>query len=167
MRQMMIGITFSCLASGLLATTACGGPATSGMSAGSSSSALGSEAEDAVADGGAAVDAAGPSTCGAFTVPVLPNAPPHVCALSPSDIACDTDVDCKVMTVSHCGCFAQAYGVNAGSTARCIPPPCALPPPGHECTSRGYDTQDCSQASTSSDVGVACIGHVCSTFAKP
>jgi hypothetical protein len=164
MRQMMIRITFSCFTSALLATAGCGAPV---GSATSSASALSSEADDAVTDGGLAADAAGPNTCSAFTVPVVPNAPAHVCALSPADIACDADADCKVMVVSHCGCFEQAYGVNAASTARCIPPPCAAPLPGHACTSRGYDTQDCSETPSYADVGVACIGHVCSTFTKP
>jgi hypothetical protein len=164
MRRMMTRITLSCFTSSLLAAAACGAPVESATSSGS---ALSSGADDAVPGSGLAADAAAPNTCGAFTVPVVPNAPPHVCALSPADVSCDADADCKVMVVGHCGCFDQAYGVNGASTARCIPPPCAPPLPGHACTSRGYDTQDCSETTALADVGVACIGHVCSTFAKP
>jgi len=104
-----------------------------------------------------------PPNCG--VVPD-PDATPGTCEASPADLACNTASDCKVILVGHCGCFLDAYAVNVASDVSCPMPPCAPPPPGSGgCTTSGYDTEDCNSVSSFDNVGVACVGHVCRTFA--
>jgi hypothetical protein len=94
------------------------------------------------------------------------DAAPRTCAFTPADVACDSDSDCTVYQVVGCGCFDAVVGVNASSTAQCLPPPCP-PPMSNQCSpyGSGLTTQTCENVSQLSDVAVACVQHVCATYA--
>ncbi len=120
-------------------------------------------ATDALVDSGTAtsLDACGTS------VPLVPDAAPHTCALTPADVACNVDSDCTVLNVEHCGCTSQAYGVSTSADVSCPAPPCVptLPDAGG-CAVTGVVTEDCQIAPTLADVGVQCVNHQCVTDVK-
>jgi hypothetical protein len=101
--------------------------------------------------------------CAATAVDLVPDAAPGTCALTPADVACNTASDCKVLLRLDCDCYVPAVGVNVGSTAECLPPPCP-PPAGEGCESTGYIAQDCAMVGSSNLVSVGCVDHQCRTF---
>jgi hypothetical protein len=102
-----------------------------------------------------------PVSCAQFTFVLQPDAAPNTCAVSPADVACNTNSDCSTY-VWGCGCIEEVYGVNTSSTVRCTWPPCPL------CSSAdasGYYTEDCKLVSELQNVAVACVNGQCMTYA--
>ena len=103
------------------------------------------------------------ASCGVEPLVLDPDATPGTCEISPADVACDAPSDCTLLVVTYCGCFDDVYGVSTTSTARCTPPPCPPPAPGG-CPASGFLAQDCSQATSLSQLSVKCVDHVCRSF---
>jgi hypothetical protein len=146
----------------------------SGSSSGSNSggSSGSGSGDDSGGDGDSASPADGeipdasPGSCGPFASADDPDGAPGMCGITPADVACTTDADCTSYSVARCGCVDPVYGVNKASTAGCIPPPCT--PPIQACApdASGLETEDCQLVQDPTQVGVACVNHQCTTFAR-
>jgi hypothetical protein len=102
--------------------------------------------------------------CAATDVDLVSDASPGTCQLSPADVACTADSDCKVLLRLGCSCYVPAVGVNTSSTAECPPPPCPPSPGEGGCDGTGFIAQDCTMVGSSNLVGARCVEHQCRTF---
>lgn len=102
--------------------------------------------------------------CAVTEVELVADAAPGTCAVTPADVACNADTDCKVLLRLGCECYVPAVGVNQSSTAVCPPPPCPPPQGNGGCDGTGYIAQDCAMVGSSNLVGVGCVDHQCRTF---
>ncbi len=142
-----------------LAWVACGGSGSSETSdAGSSSSGGPDSGTDASFD---ALTPDAFADC-AWSLVLDPDAAPNTCAVTPADVACNTNADCTSFVRNMCSCPVPIYGVNTANTVLCIPPPCVLLPPGDGGCQGPYETQDCK---VTQNVAVACVNHQCMTYA--
>jgi hypothetical protein len=162
----------------LVCALGCGGRASktsAGMSSGtvaesgsSSGSDVGSGSTQE-SDGGTIVapDAETPSafpvTCPQYTFALDSDAPANTCAITPADIACNSNADCTTyIDNSGCaagalpGCYEPIYGVNMTNTIKCSAPRPVRAP--------GLYTQDCALVPGLQNVTVACVNHQCLSF---
>ena len=85
-----------------------------------------------------------------------------LCSVTPADIACDVDSDCRTLLVPGCGAVAPIIGVNVHRAVGCSLPKCA-PPPDGGCFQCEFEAQDCRATPDPGSVGVHCILHQCRT----
>lgn len=91
------------------------------------------------------------------------------CSLTPADVACNDNTDCKLFSVPGC-CGHSVIGVNQSSFPRCGIPAC---PPGVRCGSAaaGVPFESCgvwtppdSGGDNSLSLAVTCLDHECTSI---